>query len=278
MITFPHIGFIGRLGNQMFQYAALYSMSKKFNLDFALCKNNLELYKCFNISAKVFSHYYSEFVLPNGVPSDIVSSGHNIVLQTEEQNGRFLNTAFDSNFYNTNHDNKSILGFFQNYKYFIDFEKDIRKQFVFKERYKNIAKFYLEQTFQNKKIIALHIRRTDYLNSHFLNNLTLDYYNDALSHFDLSIPTLVFSDDPDWCEGQDCFSGDRFHIMRSGNTYLDLCLMSMCNYHIIANSTYSWWGSWLAKSEKTICPKKWFQPYASFVDSNGLRLPHWISI
>lgn len=278
MITFPHIGFIGRLGNQMFQYAALYSMSKKYNLDFVLCKNNLELYKCFNISTKVFSHYNSEFVLPNGVSSDIVSSSCNVVFQTDKQFDEFLKTSFDFNFYNTNHDKKSILGFFQNYKYFIDFENDIRKQYIFKERYKNIAKFYLNQIIQDTKSISIHIRRTDYLNSHVLNNLTLDYYDEALSYFDRSIPILVFSDDPDWCANQDLFSSDRFYIMRSGDTYLDLCLMSMCNYHIIANSSFSWWGSWLAKSEKTICPKKWFSSDYNFLDSDELRLPNWISI
>jgi len=48
-------------------------------------------------------------------------------------------------------------------------------------------------------------------------------------------------------------------MISEGNaTDADLCLMSLCKYHIIANSSYSWWGSWLAKSEKTIAPQKWF--------------------
>jgi hypothetical protein len=34
--------------------------------------------------------------------------------------------------------------------------------------------------------------------------------------------------------------------------------MSMCDYHIIANSSYSWWGAWLANSKKIIAPKNWF--------------------
>jgi hypothetical protein len=54
--------------------------------------------------------------------------------------------------------------------------------------------------------------------------------------------------------------------------------MSKCHYHIIANSTFSWWGSWLADSEKTICPKDWFYPQYTCLDSEGLRLKKWIAI
>jgi hypothetical protein len=57
-----------------------------------------------------------------------------------------------------------------------------------------------------------------------------------------------------------------------------LCLMSKCDYHIIANSSFSWWGSWLAQSKKTICPRQWFSLDYNFLDSDGLRLPNWISI
>ena len=47
-------------------------------------------------------------------------------------------------------------------------------------------------------------------------------------------------------------------IAEGNSTDCDLCLMSLCKYHIIANSSYSWWGAWLAKSEKVIAPKNWF--------------------
>ena len=51
------------------------------------------------------------------------------------------------------------------------------------------------------------------------------------------------------------FEDDRFMIAEGNSTDCDLCLMSLCKYHIIANSSYSWWGAWLAKSKKVIAPK-----------------------
>lgn len=272
------MGFMGRLGNQMFQYAALYSISKKYNLKFVLNTTALQIYKCFKLPAEVSSKHNNDFVLPHGLQSDIIKNTYSIDIKTEEQNCIFLNTAFDIDFYETNHDNKSLVGFFQNYKYFIDFQDNIRNEYIFKDKYINIVKFYFNQRFPDSKVISLHIRRSDYLNSYFLNCLDLQYYKNALKYFKESLPVLIFSDDPSWCREQDLFKHERFFIINSQDTYVDLCMMSMCNYHIIANSTYSWWGSWLAKSEKTICPKQWFQPYASFLDSDGLRLPNWISI
>jgi hypothetical protein len=278
MITFPHIGYLGRLGNQMFQYSALLSVAKKHGLDFSICKSNLELYKCFDIPTQIISYYNPDFIGTHNLGNDIVAGYETLFLTNNEQWDRLLNTDFDSDFFNTDHNNKSIFGFFQNYKYFENVENELRKRFTFKSHYSRICKSYFNQIFFETKTIALHIRRTDYLKSSVLNCLSLDYYENALSEFDSSIPVLVFSDDTNWCESQSIFSDERFIIMKSNDTYIDLCLMSLCDYHIIANSSYSWWGSWLAKSKKTICPKNWFSSSFSHLDSDGLRLPNWISI
>ena len=49
-------------------------------------------------------------------------------------------------------------------------------------------------------------------------------------------------------------------ISDSGDNITDMCLMSMCDYQILANSTYSWWGAWLSNSKNVIAPKLWFGP------------------
>ena len=60
---------------------------------------------------------------------------------------------------------------------------------------------------------------------------------------------------------------------------VDLCLMTMCTYHITANSSFSWWGAWLADSKKVICPSQWFGPPLSEQnDTKDLVPDRWMKI
>ena len=80
----------------------------------------------------------------------------------------------------------------------------------------------------------------------------------VLLHFDDDRNVIVFSDDPAWCNEQELFSDDRFLISENEDNRVDLCLMSLCSDFIIANSSFSWWGAWLADKGKVIAPKQWF--------------------
>ena len=107
--------------------------------------------------------------------------------------------------------------------------------------------------------IALHVRRTDYVtNSANHPPCTLEYYEEALKNFDDDRNVIVFSDDPAWCNEQDLFAGDRFLISENEDNRVDLCLMTLCSDFIIANSSFSWWGAWLANRGKVIAPSRWF--------------------
>ena len=103
--------------------------------------------------------------------------------------------------------------------------------------------------------------------------LPLSYYEEALSKFPSDIPVLVFSDEPAWCFEQDLFKDDRFLISDSGDNITDMCLMSMCQYQIMANSTYSWWGAWLSNSEHVIAPRLWFGPDGQ--DPKDIYVERW---
>ena len=125
-------------------------------------------------------------------------------------------------------------------------------------------------------MISLHIRRGDYVTNphHPLQNL--NYYSSALNNFDSNLNVIIFSDDSQWVKNQDFFESDRFLVSDGGDTYIDLCLMTLCKYHIIANSSYSWWGAWLSKSEKVISPKNWFSGINSHYNTKDIYCNDWI--
>ena len=132
----------------------------------------------------------------------------------------------------------------------------------------------LKECFGDDEYIGLHIRRTDYVQKQSYHPLcTLDYYERALKKLP-NIQVIIVSDDPKWCENQELFKPDRFLISDSGSNIVDMCILSLCKYHVIANSSFSWWGAWLAESEKVIAPNIWFGSQANLDDSD-LVPQHW---
>ena len=77
---------------------------------------------------------------------------------------------------------------------------------------------------------------------------------------------------------QEMFASDRFNVSETYDNLVDMCLMTMCSFHVIANSSFSWWGAWLAKSEKVIAPSKWFGPDNQHLDTTDLYCEGWIVI
>ena len=149
-----------------------------------------------------------------------------------------------------------------------------KDQFTFKKHIVDECKEIVEECFEEP--IALHIRRGDFLiNSANHHNQTLDYYEEALNKFDVKRQVVIFSDDPKWCMEQELFSGDRFLVSEAAGPYHDLYLMTQCSDFIIANSSFSWWGAWLANRGKVIAPKKWFGPNNSHLNTKDLYCEGW---
>ncbi len=260
MLAFNHLGQLGRLGNQMFQYASLSGIAALRGYDFGIPPSKFE--------DEWRSHQLFEvFELTNLPKQNIkyLDMGNAPVVQE-----RFF--YFDEELINQCPNEVSLYGFFQSEKYFKHIESNIREDFTFRKHILEPCK-EIAENFDNP--VSLHVRRTDYLtNSANHNNLDLDYYEKALGYFD-NQQVLVFSDDPEWCKNQKLFSDDRFLISESGDNAIDLCLMSFCNGHIIANSSFSWWGAWLANSEKVIAPSKWFGPNNADKKLKDLYCENW---
>lgn len=244
MIGFDYLGKMGRLCNQMFQYSALKGISRnrgfEFCIPYPVSFNEWEdhqLFNCFQINS-IVGTIETEYVKESGF-------------------------EFDEKLFNECPDKISLVGYFQTEKYFSHIENEIRKDFEFKDYIKEACIEAIE-TLNNP--IALHIRRTDFITNPNHYSLPLEYYEEALKYFDSCREVLIFSDDTDWCSKQKLFSDDRFLISDGQDNYHDLCLMTLCEDHIISNSTYSWWGAWLAEDNKVIAPKDWFG------DSNNKNL------
>ncbi len=263
MLAFNHLGQLGRLGNQMFQYASLSGIAARRGYDFGIPPSKFE--------DEWRSHQLFEvFELTNLPKQNIkyLDMGNAPVVQE-----RFFH--FDEALINQCPNEVSLYGFFQSEKYFKHIESNIREDFTFRKHILEPCKEIVEN-FDNP--VSLHVRRTDYLtNSANHNNLDLDYYEKALEYFD-NQQVLVFSDDPEWCKNQKLFSDDRFLISESGDNAIDLCLMSFCNGHIIANSSFSWWGAWLSGSDDVVSPVKWFGESNQDKDTKDLIPDRWTRI
>lgn len=270
MITIT-IGTNGRFGNQMFQYASLMGIADKQNClygidyckgnkipwndftdDETINKNTLVLTKSFNLSALNCTEKY----------------------KTVYEHDHF---HFNPNFFNVG-DDVHLHGYFQSEKYFKHIESAIRSEFTFRPEIIAAAKSYLQDK-QSHETVSIHVRRGDYVILSHHGTCDLGYYTAALNHFnDKSYNFIIVSDDIEWAKST--FVGsDNFFVSESRNQFIDMCLMTLCNHNIIANSTFSWWGSWLNANpnKKVIAPSRWFGPNVT-LNTKDLYVPGWIVI
>jgi hypothetical protein len=263
MISFNNLGNLGRLGNQMFQYASLKGISRNRGFDFCIPPESVFGNSDPNVK-NCATNIYNTFNI-----SDCNQKlSNNRIIQESAYH-------FDEDLFNTCEDDVDLYGYFQSEKYFKHIENDIRKDFQFSDDLVNSCFEFISQVNLDKEVISIHVRRGDYLylQSHHPTP-SLEYYREALDKFP-NVPVLIFSDDPDWCLNQTLFDDDRFLISQSNSADFDLCLMSMCKYHIIANSSFSWWGAWLSGSDKVIAPKDWFGNSLSEHDTSDLYCNGW---
>ena len=261
MIGFNALGHLGRLGNQMFQFAALKGIAK--NRGFEYC------FPPSGVDGEWKDHHAYYDAVGKGQAQHLLFQPFKLST-TSELNVQFIDPkrptaceagfTFDENIFERVPDWVSLQGFFQTEKYFKHIREDLLQDFAFKDEIFEPCREMIDQFEQSEQIpISLHVRRTDYATNPNHSVLDLEYYSKALESFDDNQMVLVFSDDPAWCNQQKLFEGGRFLIAEGNSTYVDLCLMTMCKGHIIANSSFSWWGAWLANSEKVIAPSGWFK-------------------
>ena len=241
MITFNLMGRYGRFGNQMFQYAALYSIAKrngyKFGIAYQNKSDNPYLNMCLN---EAFG---------NLTAAD--SSNHIPTRRVNEPDFTFNPGLFGIP------DETDLMGYFQTEKYFKDYRNGLLKEFQFREPI--LEKATTIRSVTKEPVISMHLRLGDYkklVGRHPV--MTLEYYQKALEKLPNDLLIIAFSDEPE--EADKIFSslGRKYFIPESEDQFTDMCTMTLCNYHVIANSSYSWWGAWLSDSKHVVAPSNWF--------------------
>lgn len=162
-----------------------------------------------------------------------------------------------------------IDGYWQSERYFTDHERTIREDLTFRPALSAMSEALLQQIHDEPNAASLHVRRGDYVNhpqaSAFHGLCEPAYYAAAMQLLYESTPPsryFVFSDDIAWARENLAFGAPvTFVDHNSGNdSWQDMRLMMACRHHVIANSSFSWWGAWLNPFEqkRVVAPKRWF--------------------
>jgi hypothetical protein len=255
MISFVP-GYYGFLGNMMFQYAATRALAIKHGAETVWpIGKSPSLADLFPIKA---------FKRPH--PADKVS-------YTYQEPHFHHDPAFWSL-----PDGTQLSGYFQSEKYFAPYAKEIREEFSLKRYY-----YHVPNLNDAGVTVSIHVRRGDYLSfPEHHPPLTMDYYRAAMEHFPAA-RFLVCSDDPGWCLLNFRDAGYPVQIITGKSPVEDMALMASCDHHIIANSSFSWWATYLADwknhpNKKVIAPLKWFGPAKGAWNTKDLIPEGWVRL
>jgi len=252
----------GGLGNQMFQFALGYKMSRVLNTELLLDLTLLKTDKLrsfglgsFNISNKTITIQPEEMSFFKRFFNRIPSNWRLIIEKNEFQ--------YDENILLMS-GNLKLHGYWQCPKYFNELRSDLISKYSILHPSEYYKKKCIELLHTNS--VSIHVRRGDYVHVESTNKVhgTCDmaYYLKAMQLiYDKAgkdICFYVFSDDVEWCKKE--FSQFRnLFILKSLSDHEDMLLMSSCKHNIIANSSFSWWGAWLNQNPTkiVIAPEKW---------------------
>jgi len=158
-------------------------------------------------------------------------------------------------------------GYFQSEKYFSPICQLIKEELTPKAKYPESIQKQVGSLLADRLSVSIHVRRGDYLFAESgFQVCELDYYLDAITHLHQRLGRLnlyIFSDDPDWVKTNLVslkIEPINVRIINTGSDVLDIYYMSSCRHHIISNSSFGWWGSWLGEKADSliIFPQKWF--------------------
>ena len=272
----------GRLGNQLFQYSFLNTIAKEnekiltINMEQFIDKfdtNNIK-FKHFGIG-KFGKYFIRNFFKPFLM---ICVRFKFIGYVSQDKNTISIPSTFTAN--------KGFLpislvetDFFQSEKFF---DKD-KVDFKIKEKYMKEAESFLSKIPDQYTKIFIHVRRGDYIIESYLGHKGIDlpkiYFEKAMIEICKNIekPFFVFlSDDTSFVESS--FQHIENKIVSKSDMATDLSIMSLTEYGIASNSSFSWWGAYMMQNrKKVIFPKYWYG-WKSKVQSHIDIQPDWADV
>ncbi|AZQ66755.1 alpha-1,2-fucosyltransferase [Silicimonas algicola] len=273
----------GGLGNQLFQYAAARSIALRADAELAIDTRHYAsqaqdgpmrfCIDTYPIQARIVG-YPAGLWGPNSIVRRVTRR-----LITERPGRKYVEPRLgfcDSALSIRN--SMIISGWFHSEKYFVEHADLIRKEL-------DLGMLASRQVEGNRTeldgMISVHVRRGDYLSlKEFQMKDPHAYYSRAMRYMKSQFPDarfVIFSDDVTWCRKQPLFERCEFFesLLPSDHRY-DLYAMSQCSHHIVANSSFSWWGAWWnwRPDKIVIAPEYWFGEKSS--RDFDIVPDHWI--
>jgi hypothetical protein len=262
----------GSMGNAMFFIATAIAHSKKNNAQFVIEDTVKSLQPLFNYDFT--PHHIPYHVLRTLPPYTDPAFNFSPI---PDSNHLFLNYG---------------PGYYQSYRYFDEIKDELKTKYFAPSEDTITCMIGKAAIGYGKDCAALHIRRGDYLKFPHHPVLPMDYYRKAINLIPEAKRILVFSNDPHWCQQNFNFD-DRLEVVpaivmpHDGSVDdnwnwmngVDLFMMAkFCKWHIIANSSYSWWGAYLSDSERVIYPSGWFDGPLLKHNTKDMCPPDWIKL
>lgn len=280
-IGMNNLGKKGRLGNQMFQYAALVGIAKQCGFDFRIpdC-SKAERFEYYGGQSIVCENHHLQHCF------EMLHCGDRYGLIEGDEVELHDSHEFCEELFKECPNHITLNGYFQTEKYFKNAEKLLRLDFRFKKHINDLVDSHFEDHLKDNPV-SLVVRNFnpgfDYPGcekNHY--NLPFSYYEKAIELLGKDRKYIICSNDIDLCKQQKVFEGDNFifnEIVPENlyKGYFDLCLISKCSDFIITNSTFSWWGAWLGnnKNKRVIAPVPWYGPNLSHINTDDLYPNGW---
>lgn len=268
---------IGGLGNQMFQYATGRALALRLDVPLLLDTTGFASYALrrfelgeLRIQAEVASQaQLRQFGIGATAPGRLGRALQRLRLKASPHVLREASFSFDSRILDARAP-VYLDGYWQSERYFSDIGTRLREEFRPQGAADPANSDMLRRIAEaGSSAVSLHIRRGDYVSdartAQYHGVCSLDYYRAAVRHVAQRVENpvfFVFSDDHAWV--QEHFDvGHPLVLVQCNDAdrgWWDMNLMRSCRHHIIANSSFSWWGAWLNPSADKIvvAPERWF--------------------